>query len=123
MNKKPWTPLLILLFSALFMFACDEGGEEDPDLSTIEYTLNSQEDGTIADISYTSGFGLIKLEDVALPWSISFKAIFENGDALTLKAESGDADPMSAQIMVDENVVTSETATHLVQISYIKGFK
>lgn len=117
------TPLLILLFAALFMYSCDDSGEENPDLSTIEYTLNSQEDGAVADISYTSGFGLIKLEDVALPWSISFKAIFENGDALTFKAESGAEAPMSAQIIVDENVVASESATHLVQISYIKGLK
>jgi len=123
MNKNTFAPLLILLSTALFMFACDKGGEENPDLLNIEYTLGSQEDGTVADISYVSGFGLIKLEDVALPWSISFKAIFENGDALSLKAESADQAQMSAQILLDDEVVASESATHLVQISYIKGFK
>lgn len=123
MNNLPLKPLLILFFGAMFMFSCEKGGDEDPDLSTIKYTLSSQEDGTVADIAYTSGIGPILLEDVTLPWSISFTAIFKNGDELTLEAESSDQDQMSAHIFVNDTVVTSESATHLVQISYIKGLK
>ncbi len=123
MNKNTLTPLLILLFAALFISTCDDDGEENPDLATIEYTLSSQEDGTHADIVYTSGFGNIRLEDVPLPWSITFEAIFKNGDALTLNAESGDQVQMSAKIIVDDLEVASESATHLLQISYIKGLK
>lgn len=115
--------MLILLVSAVLISACDDGGEEDPDLVSIEYTLGAQEEGSFADIEYTSGFGNIILEDVPLPWSIDFDAIFRNGDALSLKAESGAAGALNAQIIVDDEVVASDTASHLVQISYIKGLK
>ncbi|MCP4309646.1 MAG: hypothetical protein GY790_00150 [Bacteroidetes bacterium] len=123
MNKNTLTPLLILLFSALFMFACDDSEEENPDLVSIEYKLTTQEAGKLADIEYTSGFGLILLEDVPLPWSISFDAIFKIGDELVFNAESGDQGEMSAQIIVDDDVLASETAKYIIQISYIKGFK
>ena len=78
---------MILLFGAVFMFACDDSGNEP------------------------------------LPWSISFKAIFKLGDALTFKAESGDEGEMTAQILIDDEAVTSETATFLIQLDYIKGLK
>ena len=105
------------------MFACDDSGDEQPDPVSIEYTLTSEEAGKLADIEYTSGFGIILLEDEPLPWSISFKAIFKLGDALTFKAKSGDAGEMTAQILIDDEVVTAETATFLIQLVYINGLK
>ena len=123
MKKYPLIPVLIMLFGTVLMSACEKSKDEVPDLATIEYTLSSQENGKLADIEYTSGFGLIRLEDVSLPWSISFKAVFKIGDALSFKAESGDAGEMSAQIILDDEEVASETATHIIQLNYIKGFK
>lgn len=114
---------LTMLFCILCVPACDKGDDEQANISTIEYTLTADEAGVSADIEYTSGFGLIRLEDEALPWSISFKVVFEPGDALNFKAESGAQSEMSAGIAVDDQVVTSGSGTHLVQISYIKGLK
>ena len=114
---------VILLLGAMLLSSCDKDGDEQANLASIEYTLNSVDVGTHADIEYTSGFGLIRLEDEPLPWSISFNAVFKLGDALTLKAESEDQSEMSARISVDEQIVASESGTHLVQISYIKGLK
>jgi len=123
MKRKPLTILLIVLLGPALMLSCDKGDEDHPDLLGIEYILTAEDPGTIADIEYTSGFGLIRLEDVTLPWSISFKAIFQTGDALSFKAESGDQSTMSAQILVDDEVVTSGSATHLLQLNYIRGLK
>lgn len=123
MKRKTLIPLLMVLLLAVSMNACNDEAEEDPNLASIEYTISSQEDGILADIEYVSGFGLLRLEDEPLPWSISFKAVFELGDELTLKAESGDQNQMSALITVDDTVVASGSGTHLVQLSYIKGLK
>ena len=61
--------------------------------------------------------------DEPLPWSISFKAIFKLGDALTFKAESGGEGEMTALILIDDEVVAAETATFLIQLDYINGLK
>lgn len=119
----PLNILLILLLGSTLMLSCDKGDENNPDPVSIEYILTADEPGTVADIEYTSGFGLIRLENVTLPWSMSFKAIFQIGYALNLKAESGEQSTMSAQILVDDELVTSGSATHLLQLSYIKGLK
>jgi len=123
MKRMPLNILLILLLGSTLMLSCDKGDENNPDPVSIEYILTADEPGTVADIEYTSGFGLIRLENVTLPWSMSFKAIFQIGDALNLKAESGEQSTMSAQILVDDELVTSGSATHLLQLSYIKGLK
>ena len=115
---------VILLFGAVFMFACDEGGEENPDYTTIEYTLASQEAGKSANIVYTSLWGTeVILEDEALPWSTSIKVVFKYGDALSFTAESGDQGEMTARIIVDDEVVATETAVHLIELDYINGLK
>jgi hypothetical protein len=114
----------ILLLGIVFMFACEDSGEEQPDLSTIEYTLTSQEAGKFADIEYTSIWGMVvKLEDEPLPWSTSFKAIFELGDALSFHAESGEEGDMTAQIIMDDTVVARGKAVYLIQLEYINGLK
>ena len=106
------------------MFGCDDGGEENPDYTTIEYTLTSPEAGKSADIEYTSFWGTqMILEDEPLPWSTSIRVVFEYGDALSFTAESGDQGEMTAQIIVDEEVVATETAVHLIQLEYINGLK
>ena len=115
---------LALLSGIVFMFACDDGGEEDPDLTTIEYTLATEEAGKSADIAYTSAWGTeVILEDEPLPWSTSFNAIFEYGDALSFTAESGDQGEMTAQIILDDEVVASKTSVNIIQLDYISGFK
>jgi len=123
MKRIPLRILFILISGSLLILSCDKGDEENLDLSTIEYILTADEAGTVADIEYTSGFGLMSLEDVTLPWSMSFKAVLKGGDALHFKAESGDQSTMSAQILVEDEVVTSGSATHLLQLSYIMGLK
>ena len=115
---------LILLLGAVLMFACDEDGEEIPDLTKIEYTLSTEEAGKSADITYTSVWGAeMILEDEPLPWSTSFNAIFEYGDALSFTAESGDQGEMTAQIILDDDVVASKTSVNIIQLDYISGFK
>ena len=123
MKRIPALLLAILLSGAILLSACEKDGDGQPDLAKIEYTLSADEAGVLADIEYTSGFGLIRLEDEPLPWSIDFNAVFKLGDALTLKAESGAQSEMSAQISVDDQVVASGSGTHLVQLNYIKGLK
>lgn len=115
---------LILLLGALLMSSCEKGEEDQPDPSAIEFTLTAQEDGILADIEYTSVFGMvIRLEDEPLPWSTGFNAIFEIGDALSLKVESGAQSEITARIMVDDEVVATETARHYIQLEYILGLK
>jgi len=115
---------VILLLGAITMFACDKDGEETPDLTAIEYTLSTQEAGKSADISYTSAWGTeVILEDEPLPWSTSFNAIFEYGDALSLTAESGDQGEMTAQILLDDEVVATKTSVNIIQLDYISGLK
>ena len=123
MKRIPALLVVIFLSLGLLISACNKEEDEQAEPATIEYSLSADEAGVLADIEYTSGFGLIRLEDEPLPWSIDFKAIFELGDELVLKAESGAQSEMSAQITVDDQVVTSGSGTHLVQISYIKGLK
>ena len=123
MKRIPYTLWLILLPGSLLIQSCNKEDEKTLGLSAIEYILAADEAGTVADIEYTSGFGLIRLENVTLPWSIDFKAYFEDGDALHFKAESGDQSTMNAQILVEDELVTSGSATHLLQLSYIKGLK
>ena len=114
----------ILLLGAVFMFGCDDGGEENPDFTTIEYTLTSQEAGKSADIEYTSLWGAqMILEDEPLPWSTSISVVFKYGDALSFTAESEDQGEMTARILLDEEVVATETAVHLIQLEYINGLK
>ena len=122
---KSKVPILIIsiLTGSLLMGACDKNDEEPANLSTIGISLNAADAGILADIEYTSGFGLITLEDEPLPWSIEYNAIFNIGDELSFKAESGAQSQMSAQITVDDQVVASGSGTHLLQISYIKGLK
>lgn len=115
---------MVLLLVAVTMFACDDDGEETPDLTTIEYALSTQEAGKSADIAYTSAWGTeVILEDEPLPWSISFITIFEYGDALSLTAESGDQGEMTAQISLDDEVVATKTSANIIQLDYISGFK
>lgn len=124
MQNNPLKITLILLLAALLMHACDDSGEEQPDPSAIEFTLTSQDDGILADIEYTSVFGMvIKLEDEPIPWSTGFNAIFETGDALSLKVESGAQSEITAQIIVDDTMVARETAKHYIQLEYILGLK
>jgi hypothetical protein len=123
MKRFPAIHLVIFLFVGLLFSACEKDGDEQAEPASIEYTLSADEAGVLADIEYTSGFGLIRLVDEPLPWSIDFKAIFELGDELILEAESGAQSEMSAQITVDDQVVASGSGTHRVQISYIKGLK
>lgn len=116
--------IIILLSVVLCFNACQKDEEENPDVSTIEYTLSAQEAGHLADIEYTSVFGMVmKLEDEALPWSTSFSAIFKIGDAISFKAESGVQGEMTAQIIVNDELVASKTASHFIQLNYIKGLK
>lgn len=115
---------VILLLGAVTMFGCDDGEEENPDLTTIEYTLSTEEAGKSANITYTSVWGTeVILEDEPLPWSTSFNAIFKYGDALSFTAESGDQGEMTAQIMIDEEVVATKTSVNIIQLDYISGFK
>jgi hypothetical protein len=123
MNRIPAIPVVIFLSAGLLFSACKKEEDEQTEPATIEYSLSADDAGILADIEYTSGFGLIRLEDEPLPWSIDFKAIFELGDELTFKAESGAQSEMSAQITVDDQVVASGSGTHQLQISYIKGLK
>ena len=124
MKKFHLIPLVIILFGVLFTTACeDDDAEDDLDLTTIAYTLRSTEEAKTADIEYTSGIGPIRLEDVPLPWSISFIAIYRTGDELYFQAESGDQGEMTGKIILDDEEVASETATHLIQLNYIKGLK
>ena len=124
MKRCPFLILLVLLAGALILSSCEKDEEENPDLSTIEYTLTSEEAGKLADIEYTSVLGIVmKLEDEPLPWSTSFKAILKLGDAISFEAESGTKGAMTARIIVDDEVVASNTATFLVQLDYIKGLK
>lgn len=117
------TPLILLILS-IFLSACDKEEEENPDLVTIAYSLSSQESGKLADIEYTSLFGVvIQLKDEPLPWSTSLNASMKIGDAISFKAESGDEGEMTAQIILNDEVVTSETAKYLIQLTYIKGLK
>lgn len=115
---------VILLLGAVTMFGCDDGEEEIPDLATIKYTLSTEEAGKSANITYTSVWGTeVILEDEPLPWSTSFNAIFKYGDALSFTAESGDQGEMTAQIMIDEEVVATKTSVNIIQLDYISGFK
>ena len=115
---------LVLLLGAVLMFACDDEGEENPDLTTIEYTLSTEEAGKSADITYTSVWGTeVILEDEPLPWSTSFNAIFEYGDALSITVESGDPGEMTAQIILDDEIVATKTSVNIIQLDYIAGFK
>ena len=89
MKRNPSILSVIILAGVLFLSACDKDGDDPADLSTIEYSLSTEDAGIFADIEYTSGFGPWSLEDEDLPWSISFKVVFKQGDALNFKAESG----------------------------------
>ena len=115
--------IISILAGSLLMVACDKNDEEPANLATIGISLSAADAGILADIEYTSGFGLIRLEDEPLPWSTEYNAIFNIGDELSFKAESGAQSQMSAQITVDDQVVASGSGTHLLQISYIKGLK
>lgn len=115
---------VILMLGAVFMFSCDDSGEENPDYTTIEYTLTSEEAGKFADIVYTSLWGAeMILEDEPLPWSFSMKVVFKYGDALSFTAESGDQGEMTARIIIDDEVVATETAVNQIQLDYINGLK
>lgn len=122
---KSNAPILILtlLAGSLLLCACDKNDDIPENLVSIEYSLTAVDAGTMADIQYTSGFGLIILEDEPLPWSMAFSAVFEKGDELSFRAESAAQSTMSARISVDDQVVASGSGTHLVQINYIKGLK
>ena len=123
---KPYflNPFVLLFSFIVLLSACQKDEEEDPDLATIEYTLSSPGAGQLADIEYSSVFGMvIQLEDEPLPWSTSFTAIFKQGDAISFHAESSEAHVMTAQIIVNDQVVATGTASHLIQLDYIKGLK
>ena len=115
--------IITILAGGLLLSSCQKNDEDPANLASIEISLSAADEGILADIEYTSGFGLIRLEDEPLPWSIEYNAIFNIGDELSFKAESGAQSQMSAQINVDDQVVASGSGTHLVQISYIKGLK
>ena len=122
---KSNAPILIVAFllGSLLPAACDKNDEDPADLASIEYSISAADAGTLADIEYTSGFGLILLEDEPLPWSIEFNAIVGLGDALTFRAESAAQSEMSARITLDDQVVASGSGTQPVQINYIKELK
>lgn len=123
MKSNASIPIIILLTGSLLLGACNKNDEIPANLASIEYSLSAADEGIRADIQYISGFGLIRLEDEPLPWSMEFNAVFNIGDELSFKAESGAQSEMSARITVDDQVVASGAGTHLVQINYIKGLK
>lgn len=123
MKITPAILIVFLILGSMLSGACDKNDEDPANLATIEISLHAADAGIVADIEYTSGFGPIRLEDEPLPWSIEYNAIFNIGDELSFKAESGAQSQMSARITVDDQVVASGSGTHLLQISYIKGLK
>jgi len=122
-QKTKYLFALITLVSLTF-FACNK--DEDPGDKTeisIEYKVTTTESGKVADIEYTSAAGTqVDVNNESLPWSISFNAQVEAGDALDMTVESASSGNMTAQILIDGEVVETETDDNLIFMAHIIGF-
>lgn len=112
----------LLFFVSLYFTGCSKD-DEDPDGKTevtIEYEVTTSEAGKMADIEYTSATGTqVDLNDEELPWSISFKAMVETGDALDMTVESGSSGTMVAEISIDGTVVESESDETFIFLAHL----
>ena len=128
MKKKYILQYLIALVSVFVFSSCDKDDGDDNNSNNsgnkIEFRITSQTAGKTVDIDYdVEGMSSVDINDQTLPWSVTVYKNLETGDDINMQVASASDGVMTAEILIDGQVVESESDDNLIILLHVVGLK
>ena len=115
---------ILVLATIVLCLSCnkDDEGDNGNNVSSIEFKVTSQDSGKTVDIEYDiEGMNSVNIDNQTLPWSVNHSKKLEVGDDINITVTSASSGIMKAEILIDGEVVESESDDNLIVLLYVHG--